>query len=245
MKLNIFLIFVLWLALFSVAANASTVPTDRDLDGFVGPVKRVDEDVAEMKMRGGKRVESSRHRSRMIVYDRQGRMTRRLFVLYDSSTTEQIFSYEKNYRLMQSLMQRPFTAPGRTSALPGEALMILRFDAAENALYEDIYMGHEPSPGALTQKYRHRFDADGRLIETILYTSKGVEAIKSVYVYGTERHPSERRIYAAGSSQGQVIRYTYTLDSRGNWIKRIEENSLTNKDGSPRIEITYREILYY
>src|SRR6266513_2941114 len=76
-------------------ALAPNQPTDRDLDGLIGLVKKIDEEVAEAKMQGGKLIEGSRRQYRSVTYDRLGRMMHRWMNVSGSSSTDQTFSYDK------------------------------------------------------------------------------------------------------------------------------------------------------
>jgi hypothetical protein len=226
-------------------ATALTQPTDRDLDGIDGLVKRIDEEVAETKMQAGKPIEGSRRRYRSVTYDRQGRMTRRWMNVTGSSSTDETCSYDKRgnrhvrYSIFNPLIK---STPSDKEEL---ALHVLQFNSGEDALYEDVYVGDEPSPKALTQRYEYRLDKLGRLAEKILYTLKGGVAVRDIYVYGIDRLPLERQLYSFGNPKAQIIKYAYTLDAQGNWIKRVEENTLANQDRTQRIKVTYRYISYY
>jgi hypothetical protein len=92
---------------------------------------------------------------------------------------------------------------------------------------------------------KYRFDTSSRVIEVIVYSSKGNAFIRDVYIYEADHNPTERRLFAAGLPAPEIIKYTYTLDSQGNWIKRVAENTLADKDRTLRIEFTYRKISYY
>lgn len=70
-------------------------------------------------------------------------------------------------------------------------------------------------------------------------------AVRDLYTYEADHNPTERRLFGAGNPIPQIIKYTYTLDSQGNWIRRVAENTLGNKDRTQRIEVTYRKIEYY
>jgi hypothetical protein len=240
MEIKIFIPVIFVFVLSNVYAIQLAQPTDRDLDGLVGLVKRVEEEVAEMKMKGGKLTEGSQRPYCLVTYDRQGRMTRRWMNVTGSSSTDQSFSYDKEgarharYKIFNPLVKST-----------AEALHVFHFDADENALHEDVYVGDKPARAARTQRYMYRFGTGGRLAEKIFYTTQGDVAVRDVYTYGADRHPTERRLYGFGNPTPQTIKYTYTLDSQGNWIKRVEENTQANQERTQRITITYRKISYY
>ena len=97
----------------------------------------------------------------------------------------------------------------------------------------------------MTQRYKSRFDASGRVIEKIGYTIQGVAVTRNVYTYEVDNNPREERLVTTGIPNPQIVKYTYVLDSQGNWIKRIAENTLADSARTQRIEVTYRKISYY
>ena len=221
-------------------------PTARDLDGLVGQVKRIDEEVAEMKMKAGRMTESSRRRSSTVIYDRQGRMTQRWLSLNGFDSTDQSFSYDKNnIRHKRYSIFDPLVNSTGNRSIEQLSVSVFHFDATENALREEVYVGDKPEPQARTQSYKYRFDSSRRLIEKISYTLQGTVAGRDVYTYGTDHNPTERKLFSAGNPTPQVIKYTYTLDLRGNWIKRVAENTLANPARTQTVEVTYRKVSYY
>jgi hypothetical protein len=209
-------------------------------------VKSFEEDVAEMEMKGGKLTEGSRRRYRSVTYDKQGRMTRRWENVTGSSSVDQTYSYDKDgARHVRTRRFNPLFNRSQDSGIEESALEVFHFDADESTLHQDVYVGDKPSPSARTQQYAFRFDAGGRVAERILYTLQGGVAVRDVHVYGAGRHPTERRLYGFGNPTPQIIKYTYTLDPQGNWIKRVEENTLANQERTQRMKVTYRKISYY
>lgn len=230
----------------TAVAQSMSQPTDRNLEGLVGQVKSIDEEEAEIKMKGGKQSEGSRHRSRTVIYDRQGRMTHRWVSISGSDSSDQSFSYSKNnIRHRRYSNYDPASNNIGTTGAERRSVSVFRFDATENALYEDVYVGDDPTAKALTQRYKSRFDASGRVIEKIGYTIQGVAVTRNVYTYEVDNNPREERLVTTGIPNPQIVKYTYVLDSQGNWIKRIAENTLADSARTQRIEVTYRKISYY
>ena len=247
MRNKIYIPILLVLAFSKAYAVQLAQPTDRDLDGLVGSVKRIEEEVTEVKTKDGKLTEGSRRRYRSVTYDRQGRMTRRWMNVTGTSSTDQTFSYDKKgARHVRYKIFNPLINSAPESGNEESAVHVFHFDADRSALHEDVYVGDEATPNGRTQRSTYQFDVGGRLTEKISYTIQGDVAVRDVYTYGTDRHhPTERRLFGFGRPTPQTIKYTYTLDSQGNWIKRVEENTLANHERTVRIKITYRKISYY
>src|SRR5215472_9234120 len=64
-------------------------PTDRDLEGLIGQVKSISEDVADIKIKSGNLAEGSRRPFQVVNYDRKGRMTRRWLSITGADSREQ------------------------------------------------------------------------------------------------------------------------------------------------------------
>lgn len=242
MKISLIIFSLLFI--FNIYTVSFAQPTARDFDGIVGAVKHVEEEVAEMKMKDGQLIESSRRRYRSTDYDKQGRMTRNWISVTVNGSKEEHFSYDKQGNA--SVRSEIFSPSISDKPFPSSAFLnTFKFDESENTLTKEVYVGNTPSPRTLTQKYKYQFDTNNRLVETIAYTVQGSIAIKDVYEYGVGRFPTERRLYLTGNPTPQVIKYNYILDEQGNWIKRIEDNTLANQDRTQLTKITYRKISYF
>ena len=242
-----FFVSALTLALVNVSA-VTPPPTDRDVEGLVGPVKRVEEEEAEGREEAGRLVERGRRATRSVTYDKRGRMVRRLINFPGREPNEQTFYYEKDtHRYTRHRLPVPAPRiPNAPGAFERITVTVVRYDAAEGALYEEVYNSDEPKARHLTQKYRHVFDAEGRLAESTLFTVDGRPGIRSVYTYeGSGRHPATASHYALSNPTPEVTRYTYTLDQRGNWTKRVADTTLADGAGTRRVRITYRHVSYF
>jgi len=246
MKLKCAFLLLLIVVVLNFTKTSSAQPNSLTLEGLVGKVKRIDEETSEMKLKKGVLKEGSRVRSRTIIFDKDGRMTYRWWkIKVITSATETYYSYEKdNKRLQRTQVIDPFAD---SSKKPSERFSqhVFRYDASENALYEDVYIGKQPDFDILTQKYKYIFGTDNRLLERVDFTTRGVAMSSDKYIYGMERLPIERDLIVKGNPLQQTLKYTYTLDAQGNWIKRITENTPAIKDAAPSIEVEYRKISYY
>lgn len=237
------------LGLCVVNAQAQIIirPTDRNLEGLQGPVKNIQEEVSEIKLKNGKLVESSRRHSRSVTFDRLGRKTREWASLFGSDSRNYSYSYDKvgNQHATYTLYDAQVHSRQDPPPLEQQSLRVFSFDPAEITLSEDVYVGDEISLKALTQKYKYRLSSTFRLMEKISYTPEGVEVGTDVYDYGTDLNPTQQRLATLGNPLAQTINYSYTLDPQGNWIKRVAENVLANPTQTTRLEVTYRKISYY
>lgn len=229
-----------------VAAAQQRQPTDRDLEGLVGPVKRVEEEEAEGREEAGRLVERGRHPTRSVTFDKQGRMVARRATGLGPEAREQTFFYEKQKRYTRYSLTLPVPpVMSKPRTFERLSVAVIRYDEAERALHVEVYRDEDPTPRALTQKYRYVFDAEGRLAESVLYTPGGRPGLRAVYTYGAGRHPEGARHYAASDPAPEVTRYTYTLDARGNWTKRVADTTLADGKGTRRIRVTYRHLGYH
>jgi hypothetical protein len=225
-------------------------PSDLDMEGLSGKVKRIVEEIAPVKMKNGALKEGSRRRSREVIFDKQGRVTYRWIQILDFDANESNYSYDKNKRINRTKVIKPFAKPGEPEIMMLSS-DIFRYDPAENAIYEDVY-----APGMtdskimtdsriITQKYKFIFDRDNRLSERIMLTTNGKVVSTDKYIYGEQKLPTERRLSLLGNPRLQIIKYSYELDAQGNWIKRTAEKMMANAAADKETEVTYRKISYY
>lgn len=239
---------VLLASVFGVAParQQQRPPTDRDVEGLVGPVKRVEEEEAEGREVSGRLVEQGRRPTRSVTFDKQGRMVGRRATGLGPDTREQTFFYEKQKRYARHSLPLAMSLPGIPKRTYERlSVTLFRYDEAGRALHVEVYRDEEATPRALTQKWRYVFDAEGRLAESVLYTPEGRAGLRAVYTYGAGRHPEGARHYAGSEPTPEVTRYAYTLDARGNWTKRVADTTLADGKGTRRIRITYRDLDYY
>ena len=108
-------------------------------------------------------------------------------------------------------------------------------------------------PDGQTQKVRqvHNYDQHGRRSQTEVYEAHdpGSGISKRLYVYDLRGNVVENINYALDGSVSDKWVHTYTLDSTGNWIKRMVSHCLD--EGRPGevscrpTDATYRTIAYY
>jgi len=130
---------------------------------------------------------------------------------------------------------------------------------------------HYTSDGGFAGKTVYTYDENGDLIETANYVAEKVMYDRWVYKYNDIGNRIEAMNYRANNSIIQKHQYTYDdrnnrtsvtfyntkdtisskqsdkyeYDSVGNWIKKEEKLTWTDKPGNDSLEVTYRTISYY
>jgi YD repeat-containing protein len=76
------------------------------------------------------------------------------------------------------------------------------------------------SPGTSTSKQTHRYDADGRLVESKL-TMMGMEASRQTYAYDNAGNKSEEVSYDGVGKFASKAILKREYDEHGNWTKEL------------------------
>ena len=244
MKIHLLIVSVLALNLCALAQTSK--PTARNLEGLTGDVKRIDEQEAEVKSTGGLAKTGSKRFTRSLIFDRKGRVSRRQTSINGFDTRDFYYSYDKDGIChVRYTINDPRFDNSRSAAREQYSLHIFSYEQNENTVNETVYIGDKLLPENLTQRFKYKFDSNNRLVERVMMTPTGSPAVTDEYSYAAESNPIERRLQAYGGTKPQVIKYSYVLDARGNWIERTEENTLADKNKTTRIIITYRKVSYY
>jgi hypothetical protein len=75
-------------------------------------------------------------------------------------------------------------------------------------------------PGTVMSKHTHRYDADGRLVESKL-TVMGMEASRQVFTYDDAGNKSEEASYGEDGKLASKAIFTREYDAHGNWSKEL------------------------
>lgn len=237
----------LLLSLLSPQASAAH-RTDRDYDELTGAVRVVrieDERLPEDRPKGSK---SDRRLDKIVAYDLAGRMTEQIeFGIYPAgcTRTRRTYSYDES-------------GDRRETIYFGEALA----GVAPNGARDKV----------LTCRQSFKYDVSGRWIEIDDYDAASNPDSKTVYKYDEKGSVKERsqRYRNSGEStcvfkynaEGLVAEeicerpaprptdkttYTYEVDARGNWVRRVASTSTSigGKKVNQSGRIAYREIEYY
>lgn len=76
------------------------------------------------------------------------------------------------------------------------------------------------SPGTAMSRHTHRYDGEGRLIESRL-TVMGMEAMRQTFAYDEAGNKSEEMIYLEDGALGSKAVYAREYDGHGNWTKEL------------------------
>lgn len=89
------------------------------------------------------------------------------------------------------------------------------------------------------ERYLYKYDDLGNRIEEAQYNQNGELLTKKISVYDSNRHKTEIRKYGNDGKLMFTANYTYTVDEKKNWIRKVEYYN-----GKPLL-ITERIIEYY
>ena len=244
---------IILLLVFCLLSIQGTVPkpkSDREQDGFVGPVKKVS--VTWTPISGSSYPPGSKCRQLTNEYDQPGRLTRHS-VYPGSCGSDEIredytYSADGNRNTkVQEIRGADSPEPPPPAANPdakkenGPPKHAPRYDDS-GRLVEDALVW--PS-GKYIYRNAYTYDAKGRLIETTGYDGDNQLTDRRVYTYsGDERVPS---VFVYYDRDGKIrLRTTYTdykFNSKGDWTERKQTTDETPNRHS--VSMFHREIEYY
>lgn len=227
--------------------NPVTPRTDRDYDELAGPVRVVrieDERPPEDRPKGSK---SDRRLDRIVAYDSAGRMTEQIEFGFSEGCirTRRTYSYEASGDRSETIHW-------------GEALVVV----AKSAERQQV----------LTYRQSFRYDASGRWTEVADYDAASNPHSTTAYKYDEKGRVKERSQRYGNSAESTCVFnynavglvaeeicerpaprptdqtiYTYEVDARGNWVKRVASisTSLGGKKVRQSGRTVYREFEYY
>jgi YD repeat-containing protein len=76
------------------------------------------------------------------------------------------------------------------------------------------------SPGTAMSKHTHRYDGEGKLIESKL-TMMGIEASRQTFAYDEAGNKTEEVSYNEDGTLGSKVIFTREYDEHGNWTKEL------------------------
>lgn len=131
-----------------------------------------------------------------------------------------------------------------TEACPPEEAAELTFEQRAEIEAE---MARMFAPGTVMSKHVHRYDEEGRLVESLL-TMMGMEANRRTFAYDEYGNKSEEVSYGEGGTFESKAIFTREYDGRGNWTKELvsSASSWDSEFGlSTPVHVTRRRITYY
>ena len=241
--------------MFCIACGQATVTkteSDREHDGFLGPVKKVF--VEWSPISGGNYPVGSRCRELTKVYDQNGRLMQHSLYPGDCGRDEirNDYSYAPDGRRTaksQDIRGKdspppppPIVSRSKSEADKGEPRTVVKYDPSTGKEVESISV--RPS-GAIIYKTTYRYDDRGRMIEMIGLNKDGQVSSRRVYGYsGDKRVPSSFAYYdGKGSVYERTIYSDYEFNSQGDWIRRKETKE--ERFNRRSVSLTVREIEYY
>jgi hypothetical protein len=228
--------------------------SDREHDGFVGPVKKVFEEWSPLDQSADDIPAGTRCRRMTNEYDEHGRLTRHSVYpgICGSDEIREDYAYAPDGSQTKKREQilgknspppppRPAPPPG-TVEERGEPKAVFKYDDAGRRVEE---AGVRPS-GKVFYKITYGYDAKGRLTELTTYNGDGRVSTRRVYTYtGDDRVPSGSTFYLDGKDEvyESSVYTDYEFNSRGDWVKRRQTSELPRSRRS--VSMNFREIEYY
>lgn len=245
---------IILLLVLCVVSSQGTGPnrkSDREHDGFAGPVKKVF--VFWTPISGSNYPDGSKCRQLTNEYDQSGRITRHSVYPgpcgVDEIRDEYTYSQDGNKTTKRQDIpgeNSPGGPPPPVGPSNGKPNAKRENGPAKEARkYDDsgrlIEVGMVMPSGKYMYKIIYTYDAKGRLIETTSYDGDNRVTERRVYNYsGDERVPLEFTHYGRDSKISGHTMYTeYEFNSKGDWIKRKQTFNRRS------VSMTYREIEYY
>ncbi|HEU4834787.1 MAG TPA: RHS repeat domain-containing protein [Pyrinomonadaceae bacterium] len=244
--------FILLLIFFIVSGQTATKrESDREYDGFVGPVKKVF--VTWTPISGSPYPPESKCRQMTNEYDQSGRLTRHS-VYPNSCGSDEIredYTYsadgDKTIKVQEIRGENsppsppPVAAPANAKIENGPPKEARRYDDAGRLVEKGLML---PS-GKFRYKSTYTYDAKGRLVETTGYDGDDRVTSRRVYAYsGDQRVPSSFIYYGGDGKIYEQTTYTdYEFNSKGDWIKR--KHTTEETFNRRRVSMFHREIEYY
>lgn len=232
---------LLLISLTTLSAFAQKQQSDREFQGFKGPVKTVTVERAKLTQSPSGPVEADRQPQKMLTFDADGNLLT-----------------DKAYQQGEEFDLRTY------SVIDGQR--VVKHDVLSKNVLRGIGPGTKPGPPRdprYSAKIKYKYDSKGNRTEMAWVGQDGVTYLK--YVYKRDGNRKEVSVYRQDGSfshgyvdvlddkgnevestdvlkkpySGGKSKYTYLeFDSQGNWIKRTESRG----DSS---WISYRTITYY
>lgn len=254
-----FLVTLFSCLLLVIPAYAQSQESDREDGGLKERVKSILEEDAKFSNESGKRVETKRVPSSAVSFDEKGNFTQQVFYRSNGNVHFTIkysfiggdktstIKYEED---ASSPPPPPAPAPSssQVNTRPSDPRFDnkykYKYDSQGNRVEEATYR----SSGALSITDVSKFDPKGNRIEWARYTPTGELNFRKTISYNDYGQDVEVTYFHGDGSISEKDSYTdYEIDSKGNWIKRVESKWVT-KNGKSYFEpyqVTYRKIMYY
>jgi hypothetical protein len=233
--------------------------TDREFWLLKGPVKTVQVERAEIKLKGGQATEGQRRLLSLTTYGEKGDKLEEISYRYDGSVQEKrVFTHdgvrpqtEVAYNVAGTVISKSFygyDSEGRASgsSVYGPDGALLRKSVRTYASDGNLAVAASYNPdGSLINKTVFKYDSEGKQAEDIVYNSTGQVIQRSARngdQFNVVLYNGDGTIFLQSARQTPTQEY----DSHGNWIKQRAsvtntQSGLTEESG----EVIYRTITYY
>ncbi|MBS1808613.1 MAG: hypothetical protein JST84_10520 [Acidobacteria bacterium] len=248
---------ILFLLLFSLAfgqVGKVKRKSDRELAGYVGPVKQVLEEWTPIEKPRHYIQPGTRCRNHATVYDEQGREIQSSSFSNSCGTDENRNTYtydaEGNYTIRYESFHDPkspppppppMIPPGAKPRATGPPKAVFKYDAQGHKIEKTVIN----SNGDLLYRVMWEWDDKDRMKEQQSFDANGTLTGRSIRRYeGQQRHPLESTIY--GRDGKIIFKATYSaykLNAQGDWIERKEAWEEIGQ--SPGSTLAFRTIKYY
>ena len=248
---------ILSVLLFALALGQVTgvkQKSDRELDGYVGPVKHVLKEWSPLEKPRYYIQPGTRCRNRATVYDEQGREMQSSSFSNSCGTDENrdtyIYDAEGNYMIRSETIRDPKSPPPPPPPMPplgakpratGPPKAVFKYDAQGRKSEKSVIN----SNGDLTYWIVWEWDDQHRMKEQQAYDAGGTMYSRGVYRYeGNYRYPVEWLSYGRdGKMSSRTIYSDYKLNPQGDWIERKETSEAAGQ--SREVSLSIRTIQYH
>ncbi|HZS49069.1 MAG TPA: RHS repeat domain-containing protein [Blastocatellia bacterium] len=224
------LILSLFFSLVIVQTRPPKQMSDRELAGFVGPVKMVSGEFELIQGTYGDQLIGKQCRDFREIYDESGRLTQRSVYPGSCGADEDIelYKYEADGSRASTHLEihnknsppppPPIAGPTGDSDDTGTVREIFRYDSAGKLVETSSVRGK----GKLLFKISYEYDSAGRLTETRSQGAGNTTPVRRVWGYDGDNKVPMAFSYING--RGQIEELTsyseYEFNPQGDWIKR-------------------------
>jgi TonB family protein len=244
MKIGIAPLVLCLLLTSSVAAQKKK--TDREHDGFFGPVHTIIEEGAALIGTPDKPIEGARYRLESRTYDLNGNLIEK--IVYGGVGGKEVidravYSSDSEGNRIENSYTGGSGIPDPSASQPppvkedrgpdGSYLYrhVFRYDDKGNRIEESVYRGG----GAFVYKVEYEYNGNGQLVKRQTKQSDGtINKVSYSYLNAVITPLAETR------NNGEKVKYDYGLDQQGNWVLRLA--FIDHKKGG---EKSTRTITYY
>ena len=232
---------LLLVLLITFSAFAQKKQSDREFEGFRGPVKMVTEESAELKQTGSTEIEAAREPRKLLTFDADGNLVSDKVYLRGEEFDIRVYSFIDGERVVKHDVLTKnvlkLSAPGKPGSKPGDprysAKIKYEYDSKGNRT-EMAWLDPDGRP-----YLRYVYKQEGNSKEVTVYRSDG--SFSHGYKEKLDDKGNELETTSASPNRRSSPKTTYTyleFDSQGNWIKR----KVSRGDSS---SISYRTITYH